>query len=181
LRSNVDWAQSQTEILFRRSEAARELWMDRYPALSQGRPDTYGAATSRAEAQVLRLSALYAALDCSAQVEVSHLRAALAVWDYCQASACRFFDGAPIDPTARRISEALSAAPGGLTKLQIIGIFCGHVSKERIDLALQQLSTLGIIGSRQPPATGRGRPSTVWTPVGGAKNAGKGNWFAYFA
>ena len=149
--------------------------MDRYPALSQGRPDTYGAATSRAEAQVLRLSALYAALDCSAQVEVSHLRAALAVWDYCQASACRFFDGAPIDPTARRISEALSAAPGGLTKLQIIGIFCGHVSKERIDLALQQLSTLGIIGSRQPPATGRGRPSTVWTPVGGAKNAGKGN------
>ena len=24
-------------------------------------------------------------------------------------------------------------------------------------------------------ATGRGRPSTVWTPVGGAKNAGKGN------
>jgi hypothetical protein len=175
LRSNVDWAQSQTEILFRRSEAARELWMDRYPALSQGRPDTYGAATSRAEAQVLRLSALYAALDCSAQVEVSHLRAALAVWDYCQASACRFFDGAPIDPTARRISEALSAAPGGLTKLQIIGIFCGHVSKERIDLALQQLSTLGIIGSHQPPATGRGRPSTVWTPVGGAKNAGKGN------
>jgi hypothetical protein len=175
LRSNVDWAQSQAEILFRRSEAARELWMDRYPALSQGRPDTYGAATSRAEAQVLRLSALYAALDCSAQVEVSHLRAALAVWDYCQASACRFFDGAPIDPTARRISEALSAAPGGLTKLQIIGIFCGHVSKERIDLALQQLSTLGIIGSRQPPATGRGRPSTVWTPVGGAKNAGKGN------
>jgi hypothetical protein len=149
--------------------------MDRYPALSQGRPDTYGAATSRAEAQVLRLSALYAALDCSAQVEVSHLRAALAVWDYCQASACRFFDGAPIDPTARRISEALSAAPGGLTKLQIIGIFCGHVSKERIDLALQQLSTLGIIGSHQPPATGRGRPSTVWTPVGGAKNAGKGN------
>ena len=149
--------------------------MDRYPALSQGRPDTYGAATSRAEAQVLRLSALYAALDCSAQVEVSHLRAALAVWDYCQASACRFFDGAPIDPTSRRISEALSAAPGGLTKLQIIGIFCGHVSKERIDLALQQLSTLGIIGSRQPPATGRGRPSTVWTPVGGAKNAGKGN------
>jgi hypothetical protein len=175
LRSNVDWAQSQTEILFRRSEAARELWMDRYPALSQGRPDTYGAATSRAEAQVLRLSALYAALDCSAQVEVSHLRAALAVWDYCQASACRFFDGAPIDPTARRISEALSAAPGGLTKLQIIGIFCGHVSKERIDLALQQLSTLGNIGSHQPPATGRGRPSTVWTPVGGAKNAGKGN------
>ena len=50
-------------ILFRRTPEARELWMDRYPALSEGRQDVYGAATSRAEAQVLRLSALYAALD----------------------------------------------------------------------------------------------------------------------
>jgi hypothetical protein len=30
-----------------------------------GREDAYGAATSRAEAQVLRLSAIYAALDSS--------------------------------------------------------------------------------------------------------------------
>ena len=113
LRRTLDWAQSQTGILFRRTPAARELWMDRYPALSQGRQDVYGAATSRAEAQVLRLSALYAALDCSAVVEVSHLHAALAVWDYCQASARLFFDDAPIDPTARRISEAINAAPEG--------------------------------------------------------------------
>ena len=64
LRRTLNWAQSQTEIPFRRTPAARELWQDRYPALSQGRPDVYGAATSRAEAQVLRLSAIYAALDC---------------------------------------------------------------------------------------------------------------------
>ena len=116
LRQTLNWAQSQTGILFRRTEAARQLWAKRYPTLSQCRQDVYGAATSRAEAQVLRLSALYAALDCSAQVEACHLHAALAVWGYCQASARLFFNDAPLDPTLRRINEAISAAaPVGLT------------------------------------------------------------------
>jgi hypothetical protein len=155
LRRTLNWAQSQTEILFRRTPAARELWQDRYPALSQGRPDVYGAATSRAEAQVLRLSAIYAALDCSALVEAHHLHAAMAVWDYWQASARLFFDAAPIDPTARRISEALNANPEGLTKGQISALFHRHVSRERIDLALQQLSSLGpLLATSRPGADG---------------------------
>ena len=97
LRRALHWTQSQGEILFRRTDAAGELWRER-------RPDVYGAATSRGEAQVLRLSAIYAALDRSAFIEPAHLRAALAVWDYCQASAHLFFGGAAIDPTAHRIS-----------------------------------------------------------------------------
>jgi hypothetical protein len=95
LRHTLHWTQSQSEILFRHTEAAGELWHERYPLLSQGRPDVYGAATSRAEGQVLRLSAIYAALDRSAFIEPAHLHAALAVWDYCQASARLFFDAAP--------------------------------------------------------------------------------------
>ena len=170
LHRALHWAQSQTELLFHRTPAARELWQDRYPALSQGRPDVYGAATSRAEAQVLRLSAIYAALDCSPVVEASHLHAALAVWDYCQASARLFFDVAPIDPTARRISEALNAAPEGLTKGQISALFHRHVGRERIDLALQQLSSLGAV-TRHIEA-GRGRPSTLWAAVEAPKTGG---------
>jgi hypothetical protein len=131
--------------------------------LSQSRPDVYGAATSRAEAQVLRLSAIYAALDCSPLVEACHLQAALAVWDYCQASARLFFDAAPTDPTARRISEALDSTPQGLTRTQIRGLFHRHVSRERIDLALEQLSSLGLIDRHTQP--GRGRPSTLWAAV----------------
>jgi hypothetical protein len=87
LRRALDWAAATPEILFRRDHAARELWQDCYPALSQLRPGLHGAATSRAEAQVLRLSAIYAALDSSSVVGVPHLQAALAVWDYCSASA----------------------------------------------------------------------------------------------
>jgi len=112
--------------------------------LSQGRPDVYGAATSL--------------------VEACHLQAALAVWDYCLASARLFFDASPVNPTAQRIGEALDAAPEGLTRNQIRGLFHGHVSRERIDLALEQLSNLGLINRHT--ATGHGRSSTFWFPVG---------------
>jgi hypothetical protein len=172
LRRTLDWVQSQPELLFRRTAAARELWSDRYPALSQGRPDVFGAATSRAEAQILRLSAIYAALDCSPLVELCHLQAALAVWDYCLASARLFFDISFIDPTARRIAEALDAAPEGLSKTQIRALFHRHVSKERIDLALEQLTTLGRIHCHIEP--GRGRPATLWEAAGDTKSAGAG-------
>ena len=175
LRRALDWVHTQSGIVFRRTAAARELWNDRYPALSQGRPDVYGAATSRGEAQVLRLSAIYAALDCSPLVEACHLQAALAVWDYCLASARLFFDASPVNPTAHRIGEALDAAPEGLTRNQIRGLFHGHVSRERIDLALEQLSSLGLINRHT--ATGHGRPSTLWAAVEDTKAANAGTAF----
>ncbi len=176
LRRTIDWLDGLNEIVFSRTPAARELWNDRYAALSQGREDAYGAATSRAEAQVLRLSAIYAALDRSPLVDACHLHAALAVWDYCQASARLLFDTAPIDPTARRISQALDVTPEGLTKVQIRALFHRHVSKERIDLALEQLMSLGLID--RETSTGRGRPATLWTKVGDPKPVEGGTYGA---
>jgi hypothetical protein len=160
LRRTLDWVQSQDELLFSRTPDARALWNDGYVALSHGREDAYGAATSRAEAQVLRLSAIYAALDRTPLIDASHLQAALAVWDYCRASARLLFDTAPIDPTAQRISQAADLHPEGLTRMQIRALFHRHVSKERIDLALDQLQKLGIIYRRV--SAGQGRATTHW-------------------
>jgi hypothetical protein len=176
LRRTLDWVHGQDEILFSRTPAARELWNDRYAALSQGREDAYGAATSRAEAQVLRLSAIYAALDSSPVIDACHLQAAFAVWDYCCASARLLFDTAPIDPTARRISQALDVTPEGLSRVQIRALFNRHVSKERIDLALDQLMTLGLINCET--SAGRGRPATLWAKVKDPKLAGPGAYGA---
>jgi hypothetical protein len=67
-----------------------------------------------------------------------------------------FFDASPIDPTAQRISEALDATPQGLTRGQIRGLFHRHLSRESIDLALEQLTSLGLINRHTLP--GRGRP-----------------------
>jgi hypothetical protein len=161
MRRAVDWAAATPEILFRRDAAARELWQDCYPALSQLRPGLRGAATSRAEAQVLRLSAIYAALDSSSVVGMPHLQAALAVWDYCSASASHLFGDSTGDPIADRIREALEQSPEGLSKHQIIRLFHGHVHGDRIDAALQQLMTINA-ATCHSKLTG-GRPSTRWS------------------
>jgi hypothetical protein len=71
----------------KRDDAAKKLWAEVYPRLSEGFPGLVGAATSRAEAQVLRLSAIFAVLDMSETIRVEHLHAALAVWDYAFDSA----------------------------------------------------------------------------------------------
>ena len=47
------------------------------------------------------------------------------------------------------------AYPGSIRAL-----FNRHVSKERIDLALEQLMTLGLIHCET--SAGRGRPATLW-------------------
>ena len=71
--------------------AARQKWQDIYSALSAEQPGLLGAVTARAEAQTVRLALLYALLDGTNQIDEPHLRAALAVWEYCDASAAHIF------------------------------------------------------------------------------------------
>jgi hypothetical protein len=160
LRRALDWATSAPELLFRRDHLARELWYDCYPALSQLRPGLRGAATSRAEAQVLRLSAIYAALDSTSTIALPHLEAALAVWHYCYTSAALLFGMSTGDPIADRIRQAIEASTAGLSKNQIRRLFHGHVESNRIDAALEKLAVLGALAPRNEPTAGR--PSTVW-------------------
>ncbi len=163
LRRALDWAGDAHTIRLVRDDQARALWHECYPALSQVRPGLYGAATSRAEAQVLRLSAIYAVLDCSPIIRLPHLQAALAVWDYCSASASLFFGTSTGDHTADRILEAINASTDGLSRKQISALFHGHLSGSRIEAALEQLISLGAIYQSSRP-TG-GRPSTLWSPI----------------
>jgi hypothetical protein len=110
LRGVLRWAQKCGVI--QRDDAARRLWAEVYPKLSEGLPGLLGAATSRAEAQVLRLAAIFAVLDMSTTVRVEHLRATLAVWDYSFESAGYIFGDATGDPIADRIRETLRAGDG---------------------------------------------------------------------
>jgi hypothetical protein len=161
LRRALDWVGDANGIRLSRDEEARALWHKGYPELSQVRPGLYGAATSRAEAQVLRLSALYSVLDCSPIIGLPHLQAALAVWNYCAESAALFFGTSTGDPIADRIREAIDASFTGLSRKQMSALFHGHVSSERIEAALQQLLALGAIGQTSQPSGGR--PTTLWS------------------
>ena len=137
-------------------------------SLSQARPGLFGAATSRAEAQVLRLSAIYAALDRSANITVPHLVAALAVWEYCSASASNLFGTSTGDPTADRIKLAIDQSKDGLSREQIRCLFHGHVSSDNIEAALEQLVSLGVLTHHLQP--GRGRPAKVWLTLPDAES-----------
>jgi hypothetical protein len=164
----IQWAREKGEMEMWRDEAARGLWAAVYPRLSEGLPGLLGAATSRAEAQVLRLSAVYAVLDCSATVRVEHLRAALAVWDYCFASARFIFGDATGNPVADRIREALQGAgPDGVTRTQIRDLLGRHASADRIAQALDQLAALGVASHRTVSTDGRS--IEIWTATEATK------------
>jgi len=149
----------------RRLVDERESGTGAFQKTFQGRQDAYGAATSRAEAQVLRLSALYAALDCSPLIRLPHLQAALTVWDFCSHSASSLFGACVGDSVADRILEALQAAENGLTRKQIRDLFHGNISSSSIDQALEKLRSLGTATCRVTGA-GQGRPATLWWAIG---------------
>ena len=65
---------------------------------------------------------------------------------------------APLAEEEPQLEEDSSLAPN-LTRSQIRKLFHRHLSRERIDLALEQLSSLGLIDLHTEP--GRGRHSTL--------------------
>jgi hypothetical protein len=151
-----------------RTPEARTLWSKVYPALSEGKPGLVGALTSRAEAQVLRLSMIYALLDGGKFVRVPHLLAALAVWDYCETSVRYIFGQAIGDPVADVIFEALKATPDGLTRTEISNnLFGRHETAERIQQAIGELLRRGLITIETVETLGRPIERLKYT--GGAK------------
>ena len=141
-----------------RDDAAAERWRAVYGGLSAGRPGMLGAATNRAEAQVLRLSVLYAALDRSPVIRREHLDAALALWGYAFDSAAWIFGSAVGDPLADELLAALARGP--LTRTEIRDLFGRNQSGTRIDVVLGRLLSDGHL-IHWSEETG-GRPREVW-------------------
>ena len=143
LRDVVNYAKTVGEI--KRDEEARELWIDVYGTLSEGKPGLFGAVTSRAEAQVMRLACIYALLERSNIINEKHLRAALALWKYAEDSAKYIFGEASGDPIADTVLKALRKEPRGLNKSELFNLFNRHARKYQIDQALAQLIRSGMI------------------------------------
>ena len=163
-RESVKFAQSVGEM--NRDNAIRNMWADTYHALTSGTPGLLGAITSRAVPQTMRLACLYALLDHSAIVRAEHLLAALAVVEYCQASALFIFGDALGDPTADAILRGLRNAPDGLDRTSISSLFSRHTSAAEISRALSVLQEHGLAEVSRAPQDGAGRPCEVWSAVG---------------
>lgn len=151
---------AHSNVEMKRDKEARGLWIDVYSSLSEGMPGLFGALTSRAEAQVLRLSMIYALLDGSTVVGVNHLKAALAVWSYAADSVRYVFGDSLGDPVADELLKALNATPRGLTRTEIRDFFGRNRKSDQIDRVLVLLVERRLAVCRQE-STG-GRPVTRW-------------------
>ena len=143
-----------------RDDGARALWRAVYHDLSEGGPGLSGAVTSRAEAQTMRLALLYALLDGAEQIRHEHLTAALALWEYVEASARYVFGDSMGDPIADDILRALRNAPDGLSRNDIRELFQRHQSSGRIGQALALLLQHGRVRVEQKNTSGR--PAEWW-------------------
>jgi len=153
-----------------RTPEAASLWADLYERMAAD--DGAGivdALTARAEAQVLRLSLLYALIDGSRVIDVPHLEAAWEVWRYCRWSAQHLFVGAGTgDPDIDRIAAVLAAGEE-LSGTQLDRMFLGHRS---IPDLRQRAIALGV-AEEYAKETG-GRPATLLRRAEKAEKAEKG-------
>ena len=174
LRAALQQARTITQL--RRDKDASALWHEIYGPLSEVKAGLFGAVVSRAEAQVTRISCLYALLDGSSEIAVEHIKAALAVWQYAEASARFIFGDSLGDPIADEILRALRSNPAGLTRNEIRDLLGRNQRANRIDQALGQLAKQGLVRCKREE-TG-GRPAERWIAVSGyavyAVNAERG-------
>jgi hypothetical protein len=114
---------------------------------------------------------VYALLDNSTHIDVDHLKAGLAVWEYCEASAVHIFGNALGDQVADDILRALQqAGPAGMTRTAIRDLFGRNRSVDRIGAALALLQQKGR-AKAEMKETG-GRPLEIWFATTGRQQHG---------
>lgn len=152
--------QARTLRAVEMTDAARHVWEQVYPKLSEGHGGLLGSVTARGEAQCIRVALAYALADQSQAIDAPHLLAALAVWERSFESAKYVFGAALGDRVADETLRALRAATDGLSRSDINNVFRGHENSGRIGAALELLQEKGLAASYQRP--GPGRPAEIW-------------------
>jgi hypothetical protein len=111
LNANLDKGKGVGEVVL--DDPAKELWIKVYPDLLAS-ADTV-PHTDRARPYALRLALIYALADGEKVIGERHLRAGLAVWEYCRQSAASLFGSAvppTLDPLWLTLLNAITMNPG---------------------------------------------------------------------
>jgi hypothetical protein len=119
-------------------DLARQEWSRIYKDLSKCPSGMIGALTARAEAQIVRLSGIYALMDCTTTISTPHLRAAESVWKYCEMSVREIFGTV----TGNRIADVIHAAviqEGQVSRTAIRELGNRHWSRREVDDAIDIL------------------------------------------
>lgn len=175
LKAALEKAKGSGEL--KRSPQAEALWVSVYPSL-KGSGDTV-PHTDRARPYVVRLSLLYALADGAWQIEVAHLQAALAVWEYCRQSALTLFvssdSSSPVpvvpDPLWLRLLSHIQAQQG-ISRSELL-----RAVREKAEAVGQSLDGLRVEGLAYPvesQSPNGGPKAERWFPGKPGKPDGNG-------
>jgi len=146
--------------ILHRSPEAEDLWSEIYMGIDDEVDGMVGALTARAEAQMLRLSVAYALTDGSRIIELDHLRAARAMWNYSAATIAYIYGDSVGDEVADRLLNALhQAGADGLDRESQRDVFTRNVPAARIARAREVLERKGLVVTTTEDSGGR--PRTV--------------------
>jgi hypothetical protein len=146
------------------NEEALKEWDIVYHMLAQKEPEGFmNQILGRAEAQIVRVSSLYAALDGSLSIKPEHLGAAVAIWDYAEKSAEHIFGDRDDSSTVNRVFQHIKDNPMGLDKTGINSLFSGKVRSAEINESTEKLLAQGKIEMLTEQTSGRDR--TIFRPA----------------
>jgi hypothetical protein len=129
LQKAVSKASSMGEVRIHRTIQANYCWEELYRELNETPEGLYGDSICRGPAQVMRLALLYCILDGQKAIEVYHLLAAKAFWDYCRDSAHWVFDDYTISEKAVKVLKTLEERKH-LTGTDLFRMFNNKLSAE---------------------------------------------------
>ena len=160
LREVIAFSHIPREIT--RSPEFRREW-DRLYRIVESQPSggvMYDSLTARASPQLLRLALIFALLDQSPVLEVVHLRAAAALWEYCEASIAHIWGATLGDPKLDELLTAtIAAGDDGLDRTTINRLFSNNLGKEQVDALVGALLSRGLV--RRDRLNTGGRPREV--------------------
>jgi hypothetical protein len=95
-----------------------------------------------------RIALIYALLDDKTEIDLAHIKAGLAVWEFCEESARQIFGDSLGDPVADTILGALRAAgDAGKSRSEISSLFGRHQTSTQLQTALNLLVQHGRVRS----------------------------------
>lgn len=144
------------------SDEGKAIWEQVYPNLSEGRPGPVGALLGRAEAHVGRLAGLYALLDQQLLIEKAHVEAALALWNYSEASVELIFGSQGSTAKDEHTLLVGLVREGQLADTAISMLFGRNRTAQELEKVKQSLLRQGLAHYEQT-VTG-GRPCRIWKP-----------------
>ncbi len=173
-RSLVERDACGREWELRRTEPARKLWDEEYHRRfgeRAGQPESpVKSLLARWHPQAARMSLIYALLDGRLEIDEEHVRAALAAWDYVEASTRYVFGSEAGDRDLGRLLEYIdSGGDTGRTRSAISAeLFQRNKTKKELDQLLDKLINRGgyecAKGEREEGKSGR--PPLVYRKSG---------------